>query len=545
LSLLLDALKEAESHRGSAGKTDTEIPVAETPIDDISSEDDSSDIKMELHIDESVFLEKGGDDKDLKSYALVESESETNKSDSGGLSSGVKDNDIEDKPSDVSGLADIKLPGQGLDTKVLDAEVLSAEVLDSKALDTKKDNKIQSHSSDELLTVDSGQGAVQFPPASAKVIFRNKKIKKQKNFYKMAVYLFIALMLLSISTLYFLTTPSFLSEGNQYLRVFKGFVGVGENLDPVQISMVRKELAGAERLNQSLVVQETAETSVSKSTSDMTITAEGSLTIPLPDKPNTAALSGGNQQTIDNVIKNVKVAETSANETAPNTTLDTALKENTENKDSKTVLPVDSIRISKKRIPNKINQALLLAKNAMASGDWGGAEIAYGEVLAAAPRNLRALLGMAGVKGVNGENSAARTLYKKALLVSPNNIKALAGLLNSRGDQDSAGYRVELNQLLASHPKHAFLHANMGDYYINRQEWPAAQTAYFDAFSRSPLNADYAFNLAVCLDHMGKVKLAKQYYGKALALKKNYGSRFDAAAASRRLQALGVRGSGQ
>ena len=48
--------------------------------------------------------------------------------------------------------------------------------------------------------------------------------------------------------------------------------------------------------------------------------------------------------------------------------------------------------------------------------------------------------------------------------------------------------------------------------------WPDAQTAFFDAVSNEPTNADYAYNLAVSLDQLGQAGPAAAYYQRALDL---------------------------
>ena len=46
----------------------------------------------------------------------------------------------------------------------------------------------------------------------------------------------------------------------------------------------------------------------------------------------------------------------------------------------------------------------------------------------------------------------------------------------------------------------------------------AAQQAYFQAYQMQPDNADYAYNLAIGLEHLGQPKLALTYYRKAIEL---------------------------
>ena len=58
------------------------------------------------------------------------------------------------------------------------------------------------------------------------------------------------------------------------------------------------------------------------------------------------------------------------------------------------------------------------------------------------------------------------------------------------------------------------------------------------SFSAEPDNADFAYNLAVSLDHLRQPKLALDYYQRAIALAKARGARFDLAAAESRVAQL-------
>ena len=48
------------------------------------------------------------------------------------------------------------------------------------------------------------------------------------------------------------------------------------------------------------------------------------------------------------------------------------------------------------------------------------------------------------------------------------------------------------------------------------QRWPDAQQAYFQAHQLQPDNPDYAFNLAVALEHIGQPKAALDFYRRAV-----------------------------
>ena len=56
-------------------------------------------------------------------------------------------------------------------------------------------------------------------------------------------------------------------------------------------------------------------------------------------------------------------------------------------------------------------------------------------------------------------------------------------------------------------------------------------SAFYQAYRRDIENADYAFNLAVTLDHLGQPSLTRVYYERALDLTERRKYNFDSRAA--------------
>ena len=81
-------------------------------------------------------------------------------------------------------------------------------------------------------------------------------------------------------------------------------------------------------------------------------------------------------------------------------------------------------------------------------------------------------------------------------------------------------YQTEsrLKNILAQQPDAAALHFALGNNHVIQLRWAEAQQSFFRALSIDPANADYAFNLAVSLDHLKKNELATKYYREALIL---------------------------
>lgn len=201
--------------------------------------------------------------------------------------------------------------------------------------------------------------------------------------------------------------------------------------------------------------------------------------------------------------------------------------------------PVPRIRIESHQQTNSVNPGLQAAYQAYLQGNLATAEQQYNDVLKHDPRNRDALLGMAGIAQRQGQDSIASHYYEYVLVLNPRDPEANAGLaMLSQDDTPDAESRLKL--LLSQQPQSAALNFALGNLYAAQQRWPESQQAYFNAYSLQPDSADYAFNLAVSLDHMGQDKNAAQYYQRALQLDGSGAAGFDRKQVRQRLDALGT-----
>lgn len=186
----------------------------------------------------------------------------------------------------------------------------------------------------------------------------------------------------------------------------------------------------------------------------------------------------------------------------------------------------------------EINPDLVQAYRALQEGRLEAAQSAYQRLLQQEPRNVDGLLGMAAVAVRSNNPGEAGRLYLRALDVEPKNPFAQAGLLNLLGSADPAGSEAKLKRLLADQPS-AFLYFALGNLYAAGERWPDAQQAYFQAHHLAPANPDYAFNLAVSLEHIKQPKPALTYYQRAVELLGRDGAAsFDRAATEARIAQL-------
>jgi len=196
-----------------------------------------------------------------------------------------------------------------------------------------------------------------------------------------------------------------------------------------------------------------------------------------------------------------------------------------------------AIRITRGTTSNPLFPKLSEAWTAFQAADFVRAEALYAEVRTADPGNVDALLGLGALAARGDRTEEARTYYQAVLLAEPRNATAISAMstLPATGTRDLD--ESALKDLLRDQPGAANLHFALGLSYMTQGRWADAQTAFFDAVRLEPANADYAYNLAVSLDHLGQSRPAAAYYQRALELAGG-SSLFDAGAAAERLAAL-------
>jgi hypothetical protein len=187
---------------------------------------------------------------------------------------------------------------------------------------------------------------------------------------------------------------------------------------------------------------------------------------------------------------------------------------------------------------SRTDQQLERAYDAYQSGDLATARVNYLDALKSDPLNRDALLGLAAIEARSGQFIDAEARYIKLLEADPRDANALAGLIALRGQADPAQSESRLKSLIASQPEAGFLHFALGNQMAMQARWPEAQAAYFKALANEPDNPDYAYNLAVSLDHIRQGKLALEYYQKALTLAGSRPSTFDRTRATTRIREL-------
>jgi tetratricopeptide (TPR) repeat protein len=183
--------------------------------------------------------------------------------------------------------------------------------------------------------------------------------------------------------------------------------------------------------------------------------------------------------------------------------------------------------VSASRAAPQVHPKVGSAYAAYLAGDLAAARADYQQALREEPANRDALLGLAALDVRTGRHEAAETAYLRLLQADPRDAHAHAALIALRAgrvDPVAAESRVKL--MLAENPGAHVLNFTLGNQFAQQGRWAEAQQEYFRAYAAEPDNPDFAYNLAVSLDHLRQPSLALQYYQRAITLAKARGASF-------------------
>ena len=179
--------------------------------------------------------------------------------------------------------------------------------------------------------------------------------------------------------------------------------------------------------------------------------------------------------------------------------------------------PRHSIAISRGGAVAAVPPLLAEAYAALESRNLDQAKRLYHQLLLSEPRSVDALLGLAAIAMQTDDTEEATKHYLRILELDPRHALAQSGLIAIFGRADPLAAETRLKQLIARDPS-PFLYFTLGNLYADQSLWAQAQQAYFQAHHLEPANPDYAYNLAVGLEHLGQSRLALGFYRRAMEL---------------------------
>lgn len=211
-----------------------------------------------------------------------------------------------------------------------------------------------------------------------------------------------------------------------------------------------------------------------------------------------------------------------------------------------TAEPTNLISFRRQEAVSAVDPSIGRAYTAYQQGSIDQAEALYRQTLSSDPLQRDALLGLATIAARRGNSTEALDLYSRLLARNPSDPIARAGLMELLPAGSPSEQEAELKRLLNDHPNIAALSYAYGNFLSSNQRWSEAQQAYFralqlakaDAALTGLVNPDYAFNLAVSLEHLDQIEPAQNYYREALVYSENHPAGFDLAALRGRLASM-------
>ncbi|RLA06208.1 MAG: hypothetical protein DRQ59_15290, partial [Gammaproteobacteria bacterium] len=159
-----------------------------------------------------------------------------------------------------------------------------------------------------------------------------------------------------------------------------------------------------------------------------------------------------------------------------------------------------------------------LLQEAYAAYQRGNDDLAmlkYNQVLDIDPGSRNALLARAAISIQNSNIEAAIQDYQTLLVANPKDSLAMSSMTavaNYSPEQSESLLKL----LIRDEPDSPYLNFALGNVYVAQNRWSEAQGQYFTAFENNPGDPNYAYNLAVSLEHINQPRVAISYYQRAL-----------------------------
>jgi tetratricopeptide (TPR) repeat protein len=172
------------------------------------------------------------------------------------------------------------------------------------------------------------------------------------------------------------------------------------------------------------------------------------------------------------------------------------------------------------------------------AGDNERALSLYNQVLKVDTDNRNALLARAAIHMQEGNIDAAIRDYQTLLVANPKDSMAMSSLLavSTYSPQETES---QLKLMIREEPDSPYLNFALANAYGAQQRWQEAQRHYFLALQNNPNDPNYAYNLAVSLEHIAQPQSAINYYQRALENFTNGLATFNRDVVNQRLEILG------
>ena len=255
----------------------------------------------------------------------------------------------------------------------------------------------------------------------------------------------------------------------------------------------------------------------------------------------------GEAVSTDNVVvaESIAEVESSTVEPAPVVSVRTEAIETTR------IVSVDQVETSTKQAESSTSTLEIISTSQVAQKDlWlreayaayksGNDSLAmtrYNQVLEVDPGNRNALLARAAINVQNDNSQAAIKDYQTLLLHNPKDSLAMTSLLTVANYSPQAA-ETQLKLMIRDEPDSPYLNFALANAYGAQNRWQEAQGYYFKALENNPGDPNYAYNLAVSLEHIAQPLAAVSYYRRALDNIDNGLATFSREVVSQRMETL-------
>ncbi len=158
-------------------------------------------------------------------------------------------------------------------------------------------------------------------------------------------------------------------------------------------------------------------------------------------------------------------------------------------------------------------------------GKYQLAKTEYQKAINLAPDSVDALLGLGAIAIIEEDKQKAKTYYSKVLDLNPQNTTAVNAITTIDRSQQSS--ETLIKQSITQSPNNPWAYFNLGNYYLERQDWSKALQAFNQANILAPNTPDIVYNIAISLDNLDKIEPALNSYKQATILAATKTASFD------------------
>jgi Flp pilus assembly protein TadD len=173
--------------------------------------------------------------------------------------------------------------------------------------------------------------------------------------------------------------------------------------------------------------------------------------------------------------------------------------------------------ITRRQLNATVDPEVMRGYKALQANQFSEAREAYSQVLARNATQRDALLGIAYAHHSLGDTAQAMSTLRRLLELYPRDSDA-ASALYLVGGGDPQAEESRFKQLLERSERPSALHYALGVLYFEQNRYGEAERSFARAASLEPEQPDYAYNWALSLDRLGRVREAARQYVTALNL---------------------------